>query len=316
MGKVDIFGGKPSLETLSIRQNYSLGAKVVIAEQRIREWYDHWKGLVYVAFSGGKDSTVLLHLVRSLYPDVPAVFSDTGLEFPEIRSFVKTIDNVIWVKPKIPFTKVIKKYGYPIISKKVAMGFDRIRTTLDPDVQIPMRLYGGINPTSGKKQAATVPKKWQYLLDAPFKISDRCCDVMKKAPMRRYEKESGRKPFIGTMAADSDQRLKNYLRNGCNAFHLNKPMSTPLSIWKEQDIWAYIKKFDIPVCSIYALGYERTGCVFCGFGCHMKSVNQFELLKKTHPTLYSYCMDKLGMQEVLDWYPKRMGRYVYEEDIF
>ena len=146
MSKSDILGGKPNAETLAIRQGFSLGAKVAIAEQRIREWYDHWDGKVYVAFSGGKDSTVLLHIVRSLYPEVPAVFADTGLEFPEIRDFVKTIDNVIWVRPKMPFTKVIEKYGYPVVSKKIAMGFDRIRNTPNPDVQIPLRLEGGGQP--------------------------------------------------------------------------------------------------------------------------------------------------------------------------
>lgn len=303
MSKADLLGIKPNNETLAIRQNYSLGAKVVIAEQRIREWYDFWDGKVYVAFSGGKDSTVLLHIVRSLYPKVPAVFSDTGLEFPEIREFVKTFDNVTWVKPKIPFNKVIEKHGYPIVSKKVAMGFDRIRNTPNPNIQIPLRLYGGINPISGKKQFATIPKKWQYLLDAPFKISDKCCDILKKNPMHQYEKESKRKPFIGTMASDSNQRKQNYLKNGCNAFNLNNPISMPMAIWREEDIWSYIDKFKILVSPIYSLGYNRTGCIFCAFGCHLDTYNRFDRLKETHPKLYTYCLDKLGMREVLNWYP-------------
>jgi len=66
-------------------QSLPLEAKIIKSQMRIREWYEHWSGDVYVAFSGGKDSTVLLHLTRQLYPDVPAVFCDTGLEFPEIK---------------------------------------------------------------------------------------------------------------------------------------------------------------------------------------------------------------------------------------
>ena len=79
---------KLSPRTLKERQAWPLDTKVQWALRQIRIWYDYWDGKVYVAFSGGKDSTVLLHLVRSLYPDVPAVFCNTGLEFPEIVEFV------------------------------------------------------------------------------------------------------------------------------------------------------------------------------------------------------------------------------------
>jgi len=82
---------------LKQRQSLPLAGKIKLSISRIKHWYEQWEGQVYVAFSGGKDSTVLLHLVRSLYKKVPAVFVDTGLEYPEIRDFVKTIDNVVWL---------------------------------------------------------------------------------------------------------------------------------------------------------------------------------------------------------------------------
>lgn len=94
--------------------------KVGITIARITEWYQHWDGNVYVSFSGGKDSTVLLHIVRSLFPDVPAVFSNTGLEYPEIQKFVKSFDNVTTIYPKMKFTDVIGTYGYPLIGKEVS----------------------------------------------------------------------------------------------------------------------------------------------------------------------------------------------------
>ena len=72
------------------------------------------------SFSGGKDSTVLLHIAREMYPNIKAVFCDTGLEYPEIRKFVKTFDNVDKVRPKMGFRKVCEKYGFPIISKEVS----------------------------------------------------------------------------------------------------------------------------------------------------------------------------------------------------
>lgn len=113
-------GALHSREELEEMQRLPLQRKIQITTARIIEWYQHYDGKVYVAFSGGKDSTVLLDIVRRIYPDVPAVFSDTGLEFPEVREFVKSCENVTIVRPEMNFRKVIEVYGYPVISKRVA----------------------------------------------------------------------------------------------------------------------------------------------------------------------------------------------------
>lgn len=98
-----------------------LSVKVLLTKSRIRDWVNEFgEDGVYISFSGGKDSTVLLDIVRQDYPNVPAVFCDTGLEYPEIREFVKTIDNVTWIKPAMTFRQVIEKCGYPMISKEVS----------------------------------------------------------------------------------------------------------------------------------------------------------------------------------------------------
>ncbi len=109
-----------SLGDLQQMQSLPLQMKIRMTKERIRKWYEYWDGNVYVSFSGGKDSTVLLHLVRSLYPDVEAIFSDTGLEYPEIRSFVMKQENVTVIKPKMNFKQVITKYGYPLPTKEIA----------------------------------------------------------------------------------------------------------------------------------------------------------------------------------------------------
>lgn len=111
---------KMTQEELSMLQSLPLSIKIEKTKLRIKEWYEYWNGQVYVSFSGGKDSTVLLDIARSMYPDIEAVFSDTGLEYPEIKEFVKTFENVTIVRPKYSFKEILTKYGYPIISKEVA----------------------------------------------------------------------------------------------------------------------------------------------------------------------------------------------------
>ena len=107
-------------ERLKELQALPLERKIQITQTRIIEWYQHYNGKVCVSFSGGKDSTVLLHIARQIYPDIPAVFSNTGLEYSSIQRFVKTWDNVDIVVPKMNFVQVVSTYGYPLIGKEVA----------------------------------------------------------------------------------------------------------------------------------------------------------------------------------------------------
>lgn len=113
--------GKHTVSDLYQMQSLPLSAKIQMTERRIREWVEYY-GIdgVYISFSGGKDSTVLMHIARKMYPGIPAVFSDTGLEYPEIREFVKQFDNVEVLRPKMNFRQVVEKYGYPFIGKEVA----------------------------------------------------------------------------------------------------------------------------------------------------------------------------------------------------
>lgn len=284
-------------------QGLPLEAKVLKSQLRIREWYERNDGDVYVSFSGGKDSTVLLDLVRSLYPDVPAVFSDTGLEFPEIRRFVKTIPNVEWVTPDLTFRQVIEKHGYPVVSKEQSEWIHRVRLG---NPQVYRKAVLGIMP-DGRETKYRISKKWLYLLDAPFAISAGCCHEMKKKPLRRYTKTSGRLPYLGTMTCESMLRTQQWLKQGCNAFDGVNPNSAPMAFWLEEDVWAYIRTRNLSYSSIYDMGYRRTGCVFCMYGVHLeKEPNRFQRMKNTHPELWRYCMRDwdsggLGLARVMDY---------------
>lgn len=272
-----------------------------------------------------------MHLVRRLYPDTPAVFIDTGLEYPEIREFVKTVDNVLVLYPvkyerkgrkytRTNFKQVLKENGYPIISKEISQVIEEARrnaTTGKYSYRI-KRLNGELLDKNGNKSIYNC-EKWKFLMDAPFKISNKCCTVMKKNPAKKYEKETGFKPIIGTMACESQARKTAWKIHGCNAFDTKRPSSQPMSFWTEQDVLEYILRYDLQYASVYGdiiqdkkgkyhtTGCQRTGCVFCGFGCHLeKEPNRFQRLKETHPKLWEYCMKPwsdggLGMREVLEF---------------
>lgn len=290
---------KLTYNQLKSRQADPLQVKIHRSKIAIRNWYETNNGRVYVGFSGGKDSTVLLHIARSIYPDIPAVFCDTGLEYPEIKEFVKQHDNIT-IRPKMTFKQVIDKYGYPIISKIQSMAISRYRNTKRQD-QRDYRLNGRICSKTGKKLVAgVISKKYHYLIDAPFKISERCCDILKKNPFKIYSKETGRVPMTGEMASDGMSRRLQYLKKGCNSYITKK--STPLGHWLDKDIWQYLKDNDLPYCSVYDTGVDRTGCIFCMYGIYQEGTpNRFQRMKTSHPKLYAYCMEKLKIRDVLEY---------------
>lgn len=287
-------------------QSLTLEAKVAETKRIITEWYTAARSMVYVSFSGGVDSTVLLHLVRELYPDTPAMFIDTGLEYPEIREFVKSHNNVDWVKPKESFKYVIQRYGYPVVSKEQAALIYTYRNTSSEKTRHRC-LHGN------KRGYFGINKKWIFLIDAPFKISAHCCSILKVYPAKYYQRDTTRVPFLGVKATDSILRRSWYKKYGCNGYDMVSPKSNPISFWTDQDVLRYMKDHNLQYCSVYGdlveeggllktTGADRTGCMFCMFGLHMDSrPNRFERMKLTHPKLYNYCIYELGLKDVLDF---------------
>lgn len=285
-------------------QAMPLEAKIMMSVNRIHEFYTGYGsskgyGNCYVSFSGGKDSTVLLDLVRRLYPDVKGVFVNTGLEYPEIQSFVYKQNNIDIIRPRMSFIDVITRYGYPLISKEVA---EAIR------VARKIKQRGYKERTQRREELTGVgghyysKHKWLPLVELPIKISGQCCNIMKKETAKHYGKNNHVFPFVGTLAEESKLRRTEWLRSGCNSFS-GKIISRPLSFWTEQDILEYIKTTGINISAVYGKiegepgnlkcsNCERTGCIYCGFGVHIeKGKSRFQKLMELHPRGYEYCMN-------------------------
>lgn len=431
---------KHTIQELHQWQALPLEVKVSMTKDRIRQWVkEYGEDGVCVSFSGGKDSTVLYDIVQQDYPNVTAVYCDTGLEYPEIRNFVKSYgDKVVWLKPKLTFKQVICKYGYPFISKEVSesvAGAKKYLTELNnqkfaptdrqtdefltrssigklPEQANTVRV-GGVSEEElkemplrlarlmGKYDTAIALKKgnipsktdrsqfncekYKFFLDAPFAISNRCCNVMKKSLAHKYYHETSKHPITGQTASESRLRTQAWLKNGCNGFDMKEPISNPMAFWTEQDILLYIKqyggdmvrrrienlekeygcplediidsktgkpKFDrtkmTPICSVYGdividepddvisgqlsfadivewqnlgifdnerpllktTGCNRTGCVMCGYGCHLEKQGEtrWEITERvSNPALTDFCLrggafDKDGL-----WKPDNRG---------
>lgn len=318
-------------EDLKYFQSMPLDIKVAMTKTRIREWITYFGTTgTYISFSGGKDSTVLLHLVRELYPDVEAVFVNTGLEYPEIQSFAKSFDNVTVLRPDMPFNKVISVYGYPFISKEISEVIYCVKKNRDNDKSAwaKRRLYGERTESDGSKSRYNCDK-YAKLIDADFYLSNRCCKVMKKKPVHIFEKQTDKYPIMATMAAESMIRESEWMKKGCNAFETDRPRSAPMSFWTENDVLQYIKENNLKIASVYGeivpeddqltfdgcsencryktTGCDRTGCIFCGYGAHLDKYSRFLRLKETHPKQYRYCMD--GGEYDIDglWKPNSKG---------
>ena len=390
--------GKHTIGDLYQMQALPLSAKIRMTEYRIREWVDcYGEDGIYISFSGGKDSTVLLDMVRKSYPGVPAVYVDTGLEYPEIRTFVKQQENVEILRPKMNFREIIEKYGYPFIGKEVAgcvygarryvekliakeqgvdhhntiskysydiadlVGVDHRQNKENPfyqsllrgeipstDIKTPVRyliLQGKYIHKENGVETSEYSKmynkeRYKIFLEAPFEISNHCCSIMKKAPIHAYAKRTGRMPMTAQLASESRLRTTNWLKNGCNGFHMKNPVSNPMAFWTEQDVLEYIYHDQLPIASVYGevieegikkkkrqkkeldmelfdldkpvyttTGCKRTGCVYCGFGCHMeKPPNRWEIAEKiSNPAVIDYMLRGGHFDENGLWKPSQKG---------
>ena len=278
-----------TVEELHNRQQWTLAQKIDHSLGVIDQFIARMNGKVYLSFSGGKDSTVLLHLCEIIKPDIKCVFVNTGCESVDVVRFVekmKAAHNIEVIRPKLTPRQVWAKYGFPLVSKDQAFKIDLVRK----------------NPNSASAQKFmrdsnkfTISKCFRYLCDTEkckYHTSAVCCNKLKKDPCKRYEHESGLRPIVATMASESMLRETDYLRVGqCNKFDQGHEKSKPLSIWMEEDIWQFIRENNIEIAEIYAKGVDRTGCVGCGFGAQMKDDRRLETFYRLYPKYYNMVLN-------------------------
>lgn len=375
---------------LNAEQSKPLDYKIERACDAIRRGFDVSKHACALAFSGGKDSTVLWDLIRRYFPEQAAhlhiIYGNTGVEYPESLQFARKIGkewggerfheakplplehdglkyeaqcevlrrlvdqgrldeilkpdgklkrttildelcspdmwedfqrrNLIWKKgtPKSYFW-CVDQYGWPLLGK----AFSKLKAH-----RINIDCFLKYSQSKSKKPELAA----YYDILRSVKISQACCDILKKEPSEYLQVELDVDViFKGLMAAESRTRQTNFCTRGylfeSHRDHLPAGDSfwhcNPISIWTDDDIWAYIRRFDVPYSPLYDMGWTdgqgtfhsipRNGCMACGTDLLFPN-NHLATLRQTHPLAWKVFMKRGLAREIQNLQlKKRNGQF-------
>jgi len=269
---------KDRLEQLRALQSLSLRKKIELSEGFITHLLcDHKHPIV--AWSGGRDSTVLLSLVLQQKPDVEVAWVDTGVEFPECVRFIKRIKNE-WglnlhvAKAETSFWKVVEEYGWPMLGKGGSGYWWSRADRLERE---------------GKTKLAKATRDAQ--------ISAACCRILKEKPMRKLCRSLGVDCIIvGNLVSESRQRFLTWAKKGQCYFNQKEMRCTawPLAWWTHEDILQFHRKVRLPYSPIYDMGHSRNGCWPCLMDIRFPD-NKLKALRQSHPKLWRFIIVNKGL---------------------
>lgn len=246
----------------------------------------------FIAFSGGKDSTVLSCLVDMAIPEnnIPRVYSDTGIELNLIKKFVYDLSindkRIIILEPETPIKEMLERDGYPFKSKAHSEFIERYKRS-GKTLSVKQYLGERIDkkPWSSQKSC---PKclKYQFTNDFTIKVSDKCCERLKEEPVNKWRKENKR-PFamLGLMKEEGGRRTTAK----CISFKGKEMNFQPLVILsKKWEEW-FINEYNIKICDIYNEPYNftRTGCKGCPFNVTLQK--ELDTLEEFFPSERKQC---------------------------
>lgn len=307
-------------------QSLPYEVKVGKAKQRIREFIQGCDQLGYDTHVsvGGLDSITLLCLIRSMHIDIPAV-SVSVLEDKSIIRVHKQL-GVTMLRPLKNKHEILQEEGFPVISKKIATKIMALQEPTEKNATIRHAIITGECGEKGHfatNSAMQLPKRWLELFGGyenenegvhyqvpPFKVSSKCCEIMKEKPCDLWATEHNSKPFLGLMASEGGRRQEALEEHGCNYFGKTTIRSAPFAPFLRNDLLQLALDLNVPIPEIYGTierdlngnlyttGAQRTGCEMCGFGIHMeKRPHRFDKLYDRNPKAWDYWMNNVCTDE-------------------
>ena len=254
-----------------------------------------------ISWSAGNDSTALSAILRFVVKvKVHHVMSNTRLEYPEtIRNMHKYkkeleadgIPVTVAYPDKRPM-EVWAEDGIPLFSKELASKYRQWISTG--------------NDNHLKQVPDYVQVSFLKLREAGIMLTDKCCDELKKKPMKKIHRLHGFKGSLtGVRASESQARKLAYLQRGAlyDSTRNRQWICNPLIHWSEADVQKCLKDFGI-VLERPGNGSGRSGCVNCGFGCHISQArgekNSLQELKESNPQMWTRTMTDWKFQEACD----------------
>lgn len=308
-----------------IKQQLPYEEKVAHAEIRAWQFFDHPEinGQAYVAV-GGLDSITLLLFLRRIGIDVPAV-SVSSLEHKSIQRIHKEL-GVISLKPTMSKVEVIRRFGFPVISKEKSAKIAHLQHPTEKNATIRHAIITGETGAFGgfqKNSKMKLPQKWLELFGGyeneregvnyqkpDFFVSDKCCVFLKEEPCIAYAKEAGRFPYMGLMASEGGRREKALAINGCNYISKGTKRSAPFAIFNRNDLLQLALDLNVPIPEVYGKIVrdgegnlqttlaQRTGCSMCGYGIHLeKRPHRFDRMFKENPLEWDFWMNHILQDE-------------------
>lgn len=270
---------------------HSLDAIAIERCDKIRDVISiHGEGNFYISFSGGKDSCVLHRLMDEAIPGntIPRVFFNTGIEYPHTVRFVREMaqsdERILTVNSHVNIRKTLEEHGYPFKSKEHSHKLEVFRTKGKWAKEVENYLFDFRSPYKCPSKLV-----FQFSDDYSLKISDKCCDYLKKKPSEAYQKESGRRFSItGIRRAEMGRRQ----RAQCTVFQHSTGRLlafNPLVLCTDEWMDWYIATRGIQLSPLYypPFSFIRTGCMGCPFALNLQE--ELDILKTAEPSVYHSC---------------------------